>query len=83
VDRSSPVLTGGLLNISLPWQRNALGEIVISSRGEWSKKPPQQGRSLFDARSVLAKGRERRWRLFSTFPQGVFFSGVMPLPDFS
>jgi len=42
----------GLLNISLLWQRNALGEIDISSRGEWSKKFVQQGRSLFDARSV-------------------------------
>ncbi len=77
----------------------------FSSRREWSKKsalsPAQtqrrqdaifhgQGRSPFDARSVLpvrererreewqvcepegqAKGRERRWRLFSTFPMCV------------
>jgi len=42
----------GLLNISLSWQRNTLGEINIGSRGEWSKNFVQQGRSLFDARSV-------------------------------
>ncbi len=37
-----------------PMAGNVLGEIDISSRGEWSKKFVQQGRSLFDARSVLA-----------------------------
>ncbi|MEC4674258.1 MAG: hypothetical protein VST68_08715 [Nitrospirota bacterium] len=56
------------MNISLPWPINALGEIDISCRGEWSKKstlsPAQtqgrqdaifhgQGRSPVDARSVL------------------------------
>jgi len=44
----------GLLNISPPWQKNGLREIHIRSRGEWSKKSVQQGRSLFDARSVHA-----------------------------
>ncbi|MEC4673090.1 MAG: hypothetical protein VST68_02760 [Nitrospirota bacterium] len=43
----------GLLNISLTWPINSLGEINISSRWEWSKKSVQQGRSHFDARSVL------------------------------
>jgi len=43
-----------LLNISFPWQRNAIGEIDISSRGEWEKKSVQQGRSLCDAWSVLS-----------------------------
>jgi len=43
----------GLLNISHTWPINALGEIDISRRGEWSKKSVQQGRSHFDARSVL------------------------------
>ncbi|MEC4673983.1 MAG: hypothetical protein VST68_07315 [Nitrospirota bacterium] len=58
-----------MLNISLTWLRNALGEIDISSRREWSKKhalslsegsaqscPEQsrrEGRSPFDARSIL------------------------------
>ena len=33
------------------------------------KKFVQQGRSRFDERSVLiVRERERRWRLFSTFP---------------
>jgi len=41
------------------------------------KKVVQQGRSDFDARSVLqyvstAKLRERRWWLFSTFPSMLF-----------
>ncbi len=44
----------GLLNISILWHIPALGEIDISSRREWSKKSVQQGRSLFDARSVLS-----------------------------
>ena len=42
----------GPFKISLPWQRNVQGEIDISRRREWSKKSVQQGRSLFDARSV-------------------------------
>jgi len=58
---------------------------VSSSGGEWSKKSVQQGRSPFDtgaytqyvstakgqpaARSRFGEGRERRWRLFSTFPK--------------
>ena len=89
----------GLLNISFTWQIHALDEIDINSRREWSKKhalslfegPVQQGRSHFDARSVLpvrgrerreerqvcepegqANWRERRWRLFSTFPESLF-----------
>ncbi len=79
----------GLLNISLTWQINALDEIDINSRREWSKKhalslfegPVQQGRSHFDARSVLpVRGRERRWRplrqgsghVFLTFPESLF-----------
>ncbi|MEC4674470.1 MAG: hypothetical protein VST68_09795 [Nitrospirota bacterium] len=56
------------MNISLTWATNALDEIDISSRREWSKKsalsPAQtqgrqdalfhgQGRSHVDARSVL------------------------------
>jgi hypothetical protein len=44
----------GLLNFSLLWHVNVRGEIDVSSRGEWSKKSVQQGRSLFDARSVLS-----------------------------
>ena len=44
----------GLLNFSLLWHVNVRGEIDASSRGEWSKKSVQQGRSLFDARSVLS-----------------------------
>jgi len=44
----------GLLNISLPWRFNARDTIEVSSRGEWSKKSVQQGRSPFGARSVLA-----------------------------
>ena len=42
----------GPFKIPLPWQRNVQGEIDISRRREWSKKSVQQGRSLFDARSV-------------------------------
>ena len=42
-----------LLNISPTRPIYALEEINISSRGEWSKKSIQQGRSQFDARSVL------------------------------
>ena len=48
----------------------ALGD---QQRRVGSKKSVQQGHSRFCARSVLArrehgKGRERRWRLFSTDP---------------
>ena len=43
----------GLLNISLPWHVNARGTTDFSSRGEWSKKSVQQGRSPFGERSVL------------------------------
>ncbi|MEC4674056.1 MAG: hypothetical protein VST68_07690 [Nitrospirota bacterium] len=43
----------GLLNISLTWPINSPDEIDISSGREWSKKSVQQGRSQFDARSVL------------------------------
>ncbi len=43
-----------LLNISCPWHIDALGEIDMSSRREWSKKSVQQGRSPFGARSVLS-----------------------------
>jgi hypothetical protein len=47
------VLILGLLNISLTGPINALGKIDNSSRREWSKKSVQQGRSHFDAWSVL------------------------------
>ena len=78
----------GLLNISCQEPTNAPGQTTNISERECSKKSVQQGRSPFDARSVLsvrererreerqvcepegsANGRERRWRLFSTFPQ--------------
>jgi len=42
-----------LLNISLPWQIHAQLEAAIISWRECSKKSVQQGRSRFDARSVL------------------------------
>ena len=50
---------------------------------EWSKKFVQQGRSPFDARSVLVlrehgKRRERRWRIFSTFPYGLRTPDITP-----
>ncbi|MEC4672682.1 MAG: hypothetical protein VST68_00705, partial [Nitrospirota bacterium] len=57
------------MNNSLTWPINALDEIEISSRREWSTKhvlslsegTVQQGRSQFDARSVLlVRDRERR-----------------------
>ncbi len=43
-----------LVEFSLLWHVNVRSEIDVSSRGEWSKKSVQQGRSLFDARSVLS-----------------------------
>ncbi len=77
----------GLLNISRQLPIKAPDEPSIFKGRECSKKFVQQGRSRFDARSVLivrererreerqgcepegsAKWRERRWRLFSTFP---------------
>ncbi len=83
-------LIRGLLNISLQQPIQAPDEPRIVSGRECSKKFVQQGRSLFDARSVhfvrererreerqacepegSAKGRERRWRLFSTFPYSI------------
>ncbi len=44
----------GLLNISLPLQIKARDEPNIGSGRECSKKSVQQGRSPFDARSVLS-----------------------------
>ncbi|MEC4674911.1 MAG: hypothetical protein VST68_12045 [Nitrospirota bacterium] len=41
------------MNTSLNLFIHALDQIDISSRGEWSKKSVQQGRSQLDARSVL------------------------------
>jgi len=43
----------GLLNISLQLYRHVQGETGIISWREWSKKFVQQGRSPFEARSVL------------------------------
>ncbi len=43
-----------LLNITLPWQLQPQQETGISLRRECSKKSVQQGRSPFDARSVLS-----------------------------
>ncbi|MEC4674450.1 MAG: hypothetical protein VST68_09695 [Nitrospirota bacterium] len=69
----------GLLNISFTWQIHALDEIDISSRREWSKKHTlslsegsvQQGRSQFDARSVLPiRERERREERQVCEPEG-------------
>ncbi|MEC4674292.1 MAG: hypothetical protein VST68_08885, partial [Nitrospirota bacterium] len=75
-----------LLNVSLKWPIHGLGEIGISSGREWSKKsfisPAQsqgcqdslfhgQGRSLFDARSVLpVRERERREERQVCEPEG-------------
>jgi len=42
----------GLLNISQAWRIRTRDEFAISGRRECSKKSVQQGRSLFDARSV-------------------------------
>jgi len=42
-----------LLNNELPWRINAQEETAIISWRECSKKSVQQGRSHFDARSVL------------------------------
>ncbi|MEC4675221.1 MAG: hypothetical protein VST68_13610 [Nitrospirota bacterium] len=44
----------GLLNITLTWPIQALDAIDSGSRREWSKMSVQQGRSQFDARSVLS-----------------------------
>ncbi len=75
----------GLLNISFTWPINARGEIDICSRREWSKKhalakavgpscPEQsrrEGRSQFDARSVLTvRERERREEKQVCEPEG-------------
>ncbi|MEC4680048.1 MAG: hypothetical protein VST67_05040, partial [Nitrospirota bacterium] len=65
---------GGLLNISLPWHRHALGEIDMSNRRECSKKSVSSKAAALLARGAYsqyvstAQGRERPWRLFSTFP---------------
>ncbi len=45
-----PLDSMGLLNIALPWHVNARRTIDVSSGGE----SVQQGRSPFDARSVLS-----------------------------
>ncbi|MEC4679473.1 MAG: hypothetical protein VST67_02085 [Nitrospirota bacterium] len=64
----------GLLNISIPWHIHALGEIDISSRrGNGQKSPSSKAAALLAGGAYAqyvstAKGRERRWRLFSTFP---------------
>jgi hypothetical protein len=66
----------GLLNISFQWQIQAQDETPIISWRECSKKSVQQGRSHCLTRGAYmeyvstAKWRERRWRLFSTFPSG-------------
>ena len=44
----------GLLNISGPWPIDAPGKPACISGRECSKKSVQQGRSHFDARSVLS-----------------------------
>ncbi|MEC4673184.1 MAG: hypothetical protein VST68_03235 [Nitrospirota bacterium] len=49
------------MNISLTWPIHILDEIDIRSRGEWSKKSVQQGRSPFDARSVLPVREHGKW----------------------
>ncbi|MEC4673557.1 MAG: hypothetical protein VST68_05165 [Nitrospirota bacterium] len=74
------------MNVSLIWLIQALDKIDIRSRGEWSKKsvisPAQsqgrqnalfhgQGRSQFDARSVLTvRERERREERQVCEPEG-------------
>jgi hypothetical protein len=60
----------GLLNISFQWQIKTPEEIPIISWRECSKKSVQQGRSLFDARSVLSvreHGKKARTPLAAFF----------------
>ncbi len=66
----------GLLNSSLPWHVNAQSRTDVSSRGEWSKKFVQQGRSLFNARSVLSvreHGKKARPPLAAFFNIPILF----------
>jgi len=71
----------GLLNISFPWQIQAQEETAIISWRECSKKSVQSCPEPLEGKTAAiltrgayreyvstAKWRERRWRLFSTFP---------------
>jgi len=62
------------LNISLPWQINAQEETAIIAGGNVQKSPPSKAaailtRGAYSQYVSTAKWRERRWRLFSTFPE--------------
>jgi len=74
----SGILLTGLLNISLPCQINAQEETAIISWRECSKKSVSSKAAALLARGAYsqyvstAQWRERRWRLFSTFPEREF-----------
>ena len=64
----------GLLNISFPWQIQAQEETsIITAGGKVQKSPSSKAAAILTRGAYVeyvstAKWRERRWRLFSTFP---------------
>jgi hypothetical protein len=63
----------GLLNISFPWQIQAKRRQPSSAGGNVQKSPSSKAAALLTRGAYMeyvstAKWRERRWRLFSTFP---------------